>query len=385
MAIWLAMAVPIVTAGLLYFWFHHKTLWWEFIIPFGISAILIFVCKFGTQKSLTHDTEYWGGWMTKAEHYEDWDEQVPCCHPKFTTTIDSKGNSHTVFAGFQHSYDVDYHPPYWQVSDSNGIAKRIDEQTFNKLVTRFGNHERIVLNRDYHSNDGDKYVTTWPGDDQTLVPITTLHSYENRVQATHTIIEFNQVDPKRYNLFEYPEIRGYYQCPAILGDGGPTKAKAERITSRTNAKLGKRKQIRIWILIFKDKPLDAAFDQRDYWKGGNKNELIVCIGVNKAHQVQWCYPISWTEVESLKVDARNFVIGQKGKPLDLVAIANWLHKACAERFVRKQFADFDYLTIDPPAWGYVLTFVLTIAINGGLSWYIVANEFRESVSLNDPT
>jgi len=102
------------------------------------------------------------------------------------------------------------------------------------------------------------------------------------------------------------------------------------------------------------------------------------IGLNKKNEVQWCYPFSWTEEEGLKVQARNFVIGQKGKPLDLVPIVQWLHKECAAQFVRKEFADFDYLSVEPPTWAHVLTWILTIATNVGLSYFIVLNEFEEN-------
>ncbi len=380
MMIWSAMIIPIITAVVLYFWFQHKTLWWEFLIPFTASAILILVCKIGTELSQTNDTEYWGGWMTTAEHYEAWDEEVPCRHPKYETRTrvrDGKTETYQEFVGYEHTYDVDYHPEYYEATDSNDITEGIDRSVFDSIVQKFGNSKKVDLHRHYHSIDGDKFVSTWPGSDITLIPFTSVHTYENRVQTTHTILDFKEVDPKEYGLFDYPAITGYYQCPSILGDGGETMAEAEKLLSLTNAKLGRSKQIRLWILIFKDQPLDAGFDQRDYWKGGNKNEFTLTIGVNAAHEVQWCYPISWTEVDILKVDARNFVIEQKGKKLNLVSIVNWLTKECDERFIRKEFVDFAFLTVDPPLWGYILTFVLTTLMNIGLSWFIVVNEFEE--------
>lgn len=377
MIIWFAMAVPIVTAIVLYFWYQHRTLWWEFLLPFAVSVVLIATCKLLTETAQTRDTEYWGGWMTNAEYYEEWNERVSCRHPKYETRTDSQGHTYSEFVGYEHLYDVDYHAPYWQIHDSNNLTIRVNKATFEGLASNFGNRKFHDLRRSYHTIDGDKYVTTWSGNDDTLVPVTTTHSYENRVQASDSIFDFQEVDPEDYGLFDYPKVRGYYQCSSILGEGGPTQAQAEKILGLTNAKLGRRKQIRIWLLVFSNQPLQAGFDQENYWKGGNKNEFILTIGVDKDHRVQWCHPISWTEVETLKIEARNCVLEQKGQPVNLVEIAQWLSRECDRQFIRKPFADFSYLSVDPPGWAVFLAFALTIAVNVGTSAWIVHNEYAE--------
>lgn len=371
------MAVPVLTAIVLFFWFNRETLWWEFAIPFGVSILLIVICKYGTEAVQTHDTEYWTGWMTDAEYYEPWDEEVPCCHAVYRTVTDSKGNTHEEFVGYAHPYDVSYHGPHWEVHDSNGFEVGINQGTFEDLCHRFGNRQFVDLHRNYHSIDGDKYVATWPGDDAKLVSVVTTHSYENRVQASKSLFNFQEVDPKVHGLFEYPRISGFYDCPSILGDGGPTQVEAEKILSLANAKLGASKKLRLMVLIYKNQPVQAGFDQENYWKGSNKNEFILTIGVDKDYNVQWCHPISWTEAEGLKVDARNMVVGQQGKPLDLPAIANWLVPESNKRFVHRSFKEFSYLTVEPPMWAIILTFVLTLAVNIGVLFWLVSNEYSE--------
>jgi len=71
---WLAMAVPAVTAIVLFLCFQHKTVWWEFLIPFAVSVACIASGKYMTETCQTRDTEYWGGWVKYAEYYEDWNE-----------------------------------------------------------------------------------------------------------------------------------------------------------------------------------------------------------------------------------------------------------------------------------------------------------------------
>ena len=378
MIIWLAMVVPVIAAVVLYFRFKRRVLWWEFLVPFAASVVLIGASKAITAAAQTHDKEYWGGWVTTTEYYEDWNETVPCSHTKYCTRSYPCGNqtcTDEYACGTEHLYDVDYHSPYWQVVDSNGIAIGVTQSRFEYLCTKFRNRRFVDLHRNYHTNDGDKYAATWDGREDNIEVVTTIHNYENRVQASSSVFNFITVDPKKYDLFEYPEIYDDYKCHSVLGNGGPTMINAQWKLDYWNARLGAAKQIRMFILVFMDKPLEAAVEQESYWKGGNKNEFILAIGVNKQHEVQWAYVISWTPVESLKIEARNFAVEQK--QLDLVKIADWLGHNIREKWVRKQFADFSYITVEPPTWAVILALLLTIAINIGTSWWVVNNECRE--------
>jgi hypothetical protein len=379
MLIWLAFAIPLVTILFLLIFFRRRTLWWEFVIPIVVCGIVITACKFGTEFTQTMDVEYWGGWVTSAEYYESWDETVPCTHEITESEYDSDGNYiGERFVGYEHIYDVDYHGPYWQINDSNGFSTRISESHWNELVRRFGNKRFVDLHRDYHLNDGDKHVTSWDGEDATLLCYVSKHRYENRVQASQSVFNFQEVDPQEYGLFEYPEINNY-RCKAILGYSDPAYRAAAHRLDIINAKLGARKKIRAMILVFADKPMAAAVAQQNYWKNGNKNELIICVGVDKQKQVQWSYVFSWTEVEKLKVDVRSKVIEQAGETLNLLPIIEWLGPEIEEHWVKKSFDDFDYLTVEPPTWMVVLTFVLTILASAISSLWVVHNQYREGM------
>ncbi|GEM_PF-744313 len=384
MIIWFALVIPIIVVPLLLFLYPRKVVWWELVVPITASFLLITICKYGTEEVQTQDTEYWGGWVKQGEYYEAWDEEVSCTHEKYRTEYykDANGNkqSRKVFDGYEHSYDVDDHSPGWNVQDSNNITFSTSKEEFETLAKRFGNRKFVDMHRDYHLIDGDKYITIWDSSEARLVPTTTIHTYENKVQASDSVFNFQVVDKKdvkRFQLFDYPKIQGNYSCPSILGNAGPTHQKAEREFSLINAELGASKQVRIWILIFKNQPIDAGFAQEQYWKGGNKNELNIAIGVDGNYQVQWGYVFSWTEVEELKVKTRMEIVDQQGKVLDLPKLATWLKPQIQTKWKRKQFADFSYLTINPPGWMVAMTFILTLGLNIGCSTWIIKNEFSE--------
>ncbi len=381
MLIWGAMAVPVLTAIVLLVGFKHRVVWWEFLIPFGFSLIMVVGMKACVQTVQTRDTEYWGGVMQTAEYYERWNEKVTCRHTKYCTRTvrDGKGKSHSesYACGKQHGYDVDDHPPYWQVVDDNGIAIPISVGRFEQLARRFGNRRFVDLHRHYHTVDGDKYVATWDGSEATLEPVFTEHAYENRVQASNSVFNFQPVskaDVSAYQLFDYPPVDGYTQV-SILGQGGPTQAAAEELLAKANARLGHGKQARIFVLIFRNQPQQAGILQENYWKRGNKNELVLTIGVNDNDDVQWGYVFSWTEVEELKIELRDQIASMKH--LDLVKLVNDAVPLVTDKWQRKHFKDFSYLTVEPPIWAVALSYLLALLLNVGLSAWIVGNQFQD--------
>lgn len=391
MLIFLSLLVPLITVVYLAVFQRKRMVWWEYLVVFVVPLLLTVGMKSCVETCQTADTEYWGGWVTQAAYFEEWDEEVPCRHAKYRTEtyIDSDGNLQTrqVFDGWQHPYDVDDHPPYWEVVDSNGITISVSQRHYRKLVAQFGNEKFVDLGRFYHSIDGDEYVSEWQGQDATLEPVTTTHTYENRVQASRSIFNFTPVDKETkqlYGLYDYPKITGYYDCASILGVGGFHHTEADKLLSFWNAKLGSRKQVRMYILLFTDQPREAGLEQENLWKGGNKNEFIVAIGINKAWKVQWAHVISWTEVEELKVDTRKFVESQPGQ-LDLLPVVSWMVNAVDQNFARKHFSDFSYLTVEPPMWAVILTFILTIICSGAVAFFVVNNdEDPEPEGAGDP-
>jgi len=368
--IWLALIIPFIVTIYVIIRYKRKVTLWEIAIPLTICVILIAVCKVFTHAIQTTDIEYWGGCVAQAEYIEDWDKEVPCRHPIYET--DSKGNS--VFVGYEHVYDVDYYPPQWFVTDSNGIKLRIDKYKFEELAKRFKNRVFVDLHRHYHSKDGDKFVTKWDGSDNTLEPVTTTHYYENRVQASQSVFGYCSVDPKVYGLFKYPKISGYYNCPAILGYDGSDLSQAQRAFNVINSRLGPKRQVRVWVLVFLNQPLQAGFDQENYWQGGNKNEFVITIGINKEGKVRWCHVFSWTKVESLKIETRDYVTSRS--KLDLVNLAQWIGPELEKRFVRKHFKDFGYLSVEPPFWMIIIIYIFVMLVSIGTSYWIVKNEFE---------
>jgi len=355
--IWFSMIIPFVVFILVLIFFHHKLNFLEIGLMLALPLIIVFICKVSAEYVQTKDKEFWGGWVKSAEYYEDWNEYIhQTCTRSYPCGSDSKGNTQYCTETYDCSY-VQYHPEYWQVNGSNGEEIEVGKNKFEELAKRWNSRKFVDMKRRHYTNDGDKYVANGTVERSLIEPITVEHSWTNRVQASRSVFKFPEVDPKKYGLFEYPSITDWYRQKMILGDESTGTFKANSDLAYWNAMLGAKKRLRCYILIFKDKPIESAIEQQSYWQGGNKNEFIVSVGVDKDLSVKWCHVFSWSEREGLKVDVKDYVLSMK--KLDLEKLIEWMAPQLDTWFVKKNFRDFDYLQVDPPGWMIGLTFFLT--------------------------
>jgi hypothetical protein len=386
MILWFALIIPIIAAGVMKILFHKDVRWWEWLMMIAVPALVILGVVQSTEYAQTRDTEFWGGWITESKYYEDWDEEVPCRHPIYCTDhktcTDSEGHSYdcstTYVCGHHHAYDVDYHPPYWKAYGSNAEDYNISQAEYNRLTTKFDNTAFVELDRDYHSNDGNMFKTVWPyGELPRIEVIASSHSYENRVQASRSIFNFPKVDPKKLKLMEYPPIHGWYQS-AVSSEiplGTPELKSGAYRLDVFNAFYGRKHKARVFLLIFNGRTLQSGFDQRDYWKNGNKNEIVIATGVDPASMKPlWCHVFGWTQQEAIKITCRNLV--SQMEKLDIAKIADLLTEEISEnkKIIRRDFRDFAYITIDPPKWVIIVTFIVTIIICIGVGLWAIHNE-----------
>ena len=94
------------------------------------------------------------------------------------------------------------------------------------------------------------------------------------MKASRSIFKFEDIDyqqARKLGLFEYPDIVLYDQNP-VLGLKIPKNQ--EKAMRWLNGYYGERKQFRVFVLFFTNKPEEIVEKQRSYWQGGNKNELV---------------------------------------------------------------------------------------------------------------
>jgi hypothetical protein len=366
---WWLLIIPIISLIILYKIFPHEMTWWEFLIPVFSSILLIIIVNAITDYAMSRDTEYHGGWVVSVVWDEHWTEEYTVTVDDYGT--DSKGNR--VKTGSHTETRHTYHPDTYGVKDSNGYEISVDLNHYKMLSNKFGNEKIEKPWRSGQSSwgDGRRFTTTWPGTELTFTPCFTSHSYENRVARSHSIFNFREVDPKALGLYEYPEIKDYHFQNSILGWNDPT---AELELTKANCRLGAIKQVRIFILVFRNRSIDTAIDQQMYWKNGNKNEIIICIGINNKNQISWVYPVGWDN-ERLKVDLREDITNA-GPEVNMNKIVSITINDVKRAFSRKHFKDFEYIKLEPPTWAKFLCFTIIVLINIGVGFAVVCNDQR---------
>ena len=385
MIIWFVLLVPLIAIIILISFWGKKLAWWEILILAGVSIGLIAIMKVTGTASVTRDTEYWGDLVERAEYYEEyeiWDHET--CYHQVPCGTDSKGNTEYCTESYDCSH-ADYHSPYWRVITTSGWNLYISQNLWQRLIKKFGavpifkdmNRESELGFGDYIMKDGDMYYIEWPKTPKTSYMVATTHHYENRVQCSRSLFNPRPVSPeevKKNALFDYPYVNNDYDVPTILGTLIPNQSEAEEKFKFLNGDLGPKKQVRVWVLLFRNQPLSTGLSQEAYWKRGNMNEFVVTIGLDYLNNVKWCHAFSWMANTTIAVETRDFVTQQK--KLDLVQLADFLYKEINAKWVRRDFKkEFSYITVEPPTWSIIVALIINVLFNIGFGWWSVKNDF----------
>lgn len=360
--------IPIVAILIASLFFKRHFALIEYFCLLLCPLTLILISYFTLNFIQTNDKEYWSGWITKAEHSEPWNEYV---HKTCTRTVGTGKDAKT--ETYDCSY-VRYHPDVWHIYGSNGEELDVPENKFLNLVNLFGNRQKTGHHSGY-TNSGDIFTTYWNGSDPTQAPLVTVHNYKNKVQHSHNIINFPEIskkEAKKLGLFEYPNLNDYYAL-SILGWINPYD---QQKLDKLNSNLGARKQVKVWILVYQNKPMSIFQDQLNYWKNGNKNEFVIGIGL-KDGKVQWTDVFTWSESHLLKAETKNKLAEQIGNNLNLSNFIDWLYPEIEQKWKRKEFKDFDYLTVEFPFWNVFVVYLLTSLSTVGCFFYMVGNDYKQ--------
>jgi hypothetical protein len=250
------------------------------------------------------------------------------------------------------------------------------------LRWKHNNHSYKLVHDDYYNrpNHGGEHRVYWDKKWETSEPLVEIHSYENKVQASDSVFNFPEVskdDVVRYGLYSYPDLSSSYETVTIMDMY--KNWTADKYFRYVNSELGPKKKLRIWVLIFKNQPQAAGQMQEALWKGGNKNEFIFCIGTDADYNITWSQIISWTEVQELKIEARNYVSTEMKvvSEQSLLELAHWCVDNLGTRFVKKNWDDFNYLTVQPSMTAIIISYLVTLIICTGYAIWAVKNQFSE--------
>ena len=368
--------IPFLVVFFLLFFFKKEVVWWEYVILLVPSLLIFLITRLIMVSVNQTDEEYLGGYITKVRHYDEWDEWVErTCSKEVAAGTDSDGNTIYETVYYDCSYR-DYHPERWTYFDNNGEEHWLYyKEEFDKIRKQFGTRMIFVdMHRDYYHIDGDAQDYLWNGTKNTIYTVTYPHSYTNKVQCSRSTFNFMTIEKEEADslgLYNYPKIEDYDQNP-VLSPYPLLKSDTDAIRF-INGYYGKKYQFRLYVLIFQNKDIEISELQRSYWQGGNKNELVTCIGVDDNLKVKWCNAFSWCDAPTLEVRTESFFA--ENPVLDLQKYSE-LIETCLEKgeWQRKEFEDFQYISVDLTPTQELIMLILIAIYNIGMSIFVVMNK-----------
>lgn len=368
---WFALLIPLfaVIVGMTYF--KRKFTIGELFLPVGIGLFLIFICRICVKHGLVQDREYWGSMVVEARYYEYWETWVDqTCIRSYSCNCDDKGNCETCTETYDCSY-CSSHPEHWEAYDNAGNSWEISQIYYNYLkqkwlcVPQFVDMERSIDHSHACGQDGDMYRISWDGSPMRSEAAVTIHSYINKVQASKSAFKLqpvNRREAKALGLHPYPKLYDHYKQNVLLGLDSIYSRDSityfETLYQYFNGRYGKDNKIKLFLCLFYNKDISVATQQENYWDGGNQNELVVCIGMDRASKrLQWVKPFSWTDQKRVLVDIREDVMNTG--TFNPLTTYDAIHKAVNNNVMYKNFeADFNYLKVPLPPWSLWLIYIL---------------------------
>lgn len=315
-----------------------------FVVKFAIFSVLIglllnsisyFSCVFAQ----TAHSEIWNFPIAEVHYYEPWEEVVT------KKTTDDKGNTTTM------TYYV-HHSAEWKAVTDNGTNHDIKQSEFEHWKNQWGNvTEEDVFHFDQSlgskfRGEGDKWVSEWNREFNTMFPFSSVHRYTNKLRATNTVWNFKQVDKETKEKFRRPADMQHLS--PVLSYGVGYHEKDELFLKRLNASLGPRYQVHNIIVLLPANEYDSSVVETilGAWQGPNKNELVVLMGVDQ-YEVKWCQVVSWMDDTTIHSLIRQQIMNS-GVELNLVNVGNVVRDNIEKHWHRKEFADFDYVDVKTP-------------------------------------
>ena len=344
------------------------------LIPIIISFLVIHISSSIIKENKCDDIEYLSYYITKLRHTDAWNEYIHrTCTRRVYDGTDKDGNSKYHEEEYDCSY-VENHPERWILVDNTGDDIYVDQEEWDSIKNSWKSPMIFVdMHRNYYTQDGDAQDYYWPGTVETIDTYTTPHHYKNILQgAGSTFLSQKIENPGKCGLYDYPGVSNTgYQNP-IIGDKNCKKSDIKQI-EYINGLYGKIKQIHVFVLVYSaEKHPDASIGelQEAYWQRGNKNEFVICVGINRQKIIRWAYCFSWLDNSIMEVRCRDFLY--HGRTLDYEKLGTWL-KNNMKLWNRKQFHDFDYLSVnlnfsDIKTIFWIITIICILGFIGFLIW-----------------
>jgi len=333
-------------------WVKNKEVtWWEWLVGTGVAFLMAVIFHVVTYGAMTSDIETWSGQVTRTTHHPRWIEEYQQMH---TRTVGSGKNARTeIYYTTEHRTHQE-HWTYQTTLGSGGLfGGRCGQGEFQAMANKFGG---IVKERPHKSgfDSGDRNVYVSYNKSGYVVPVTCRKTWTNKVVASPSVFKFVEVPDDMKGVFKYPD-NGKWRSGRLVG----AAASAVKILAwdQMNSRLGPSKKVNVILIGFGAADRGIALYQEAKWFGGKKNDLVLCYGGSSGQTPEWAYVFGWTEQEIVKRNLENLLLESSGVSTELIP---QIEAEVSANYIIKDWHKFDYLSIEPPTWTYILFIFLMI-------------------------
>lgn len=367
-----AYLIPALACLLLHFGFRYDGAWTAYAWIFGCGEVTVGLLHWAFYRSLTSYEEFLGSRVSSIHYEAPWTEIVV----RYETKTDGKGRTQTV-----RRVSYVYHPERFYFYSTLGTIYSTGVSFFEEIKDLWGVEARrdrwrgahilggVRTGHHYNFNDLDNGRLS---DIRYWIPVTESHHYKNKIRCSNSIFKFEKISKERaeeLGLIDYPKIIRY-DAPAVISKDFEIPTQADFMFRRFNAGIAPDSQMRLYILLFDwQKGIGISELQRAYWQGGNKNEFVVCIGIDTNGMVHWARAFSWADEQYLEVEVARWLMNRK--TLDWETLYQWLENNVS-RWKRKEFKDFDYIHVSLPLKHFIWILFFCILENALLLYLFIS-------------
>lgn len=360
---WILYALALLPAGVsAYFWAtSKKVVWWEALIGAAVGFVFAGLVHWVSVAAMTRDTETWSGRVVAARFRPYW-------HASWTeieTYTDADGNLQTRVVHRSRSY-----PDAWYARVSYDANQRgweeygISKGWYNSILKEFGTTQRKLRASRIHWDRGSRHDwISQKNETGVILPATKRMSFTNRTLAAESLFSYAEV-PEGTPVYEYPKNKRWSISDRLLG--AAKNAINIRDWDALNAQLGPAHKVNLILVGFDSPNSNLGQQQEAEWKGGKKNDLVLCYGglAESGGNPSWSYVFGWTEREVVKRNLETLLISNPINRDILPKIA----EEVGQNYEIKDWSKFDYLPIEPPWWSYLVMLILT-GVAGYFFWW----------------
>jgi hypothetical protein len=353
------MIIPVIAGCVSWIKFHTINLK-EAGISVGVAFLLIISTLGISQCSMEMDSETLSGRVTQATHIPKW--RAEWTELQTYTTTDSKGQTQTHTRLVTKSRT---HHPKWYVETTVGRFN-ISQNFFNTIGQKYGIDIVRGYRPDFDSGDRNDYHSYVDDDPEFCdYPVTAKNMWRNPLKNSRSLHSFRKIsdeEASKMGLPEYPQNETFVSS-RLIGEHDISIWNWDKM----NSAIGEEKKVNL--ILVKIDSIDNAKQLQQYWKGGKKNDLVICYNGEIGKPAEWCYVFGWSKNELVKLNLQTLFLDN---PVNDDMISN------IKQIVRKDFQPHDWTIykgeakVIPTGW-VIAAFILMILSQAGL-YYVFHHE-----------